>query len=282
MTRTSPWPRSQPPSDTDEVGRFGDRVAAIDAHSVLQRLAYGAGHRPGYVDAMKRLGLLGGMSWESSIEYERTINQLVRERLGGVASADLLIRSFNFADIEALQQAGRWNDAGRLLAQAARNLADGGADAIVICTNTMHRLADMVASAVDIPLIHIADATAAAVKAAGVDVVALLGTRYTMEQDFYVGRLRELHGLKVLIPNEADRVVVHDVIYQELVRGITSPLSKSKYLDIIERLLGLGARGVISGCTEIELLISQEDLSVPLFPTAYLHAVAAADFALAE
>jgi aspartate racemase len=147
----------------------------------------------------------------------------------------------------------------------------------------MHRLADVVASAVDIRLIHIADATAAAaVKAAGVDVVALLGTRYTMEQDFYVGRLRELHGLTVLIPNEPDRVVVHDVIYQELVRGITSRHSKSQYLDIIERLLGLGAQGVIAGCTEIELLISPEDLPVPLFPTAYLHAVAAAEFALAE
>src|SRR5476649_1247219 len=173
---------------------------------------------------MKRLGLLGGMSWESSIEYERTINQLVRERLGGVASADLLIRSFNFADIEALQAAGRWDDAGRVLARAARNLADGGADAIVICTNTMHRLADEVQAAVDIPLIHIADATAAAIKGSGVKVVALLGTRYTMEQAFYVGRLRELHGLTVLVPDEPDRTVVHDVIYQELVRGITSPL----------------------------------------------------------
>jgi aspartate racemase len=231
---------------------------------------------------MKRLGLLGGMSWESSIEYERTINQLVRERLGGVASADLLIRSFNFADIEALQQAGRWDEAGQILARAAANLADGGADAIVICTNTMHRLADLVAAAVDIPLIHIADATAAAVQAAGIDVVALLGTRYTMEQEFYVGRLRELHRLTVLIPDEPDRVVVHDVIYQELVRGITSPHSKRRYVDIIERLLGLGAQGVIAGCTEIELLISPEDLPVPLFPTAYLHAVAAVDFALAQ
>ncbi|MEP7018733.1 MAG: aspartate/glutamate racemase family protein [Actinomycetota bacterium] len=231
---------------------------------------------------MKRLGLLGGMSWESSIEYERTINQLVRERLGGLASADLLIRSFNFADIEALQTAGRWDDAGRVLADAARNLADGGADAIVICTNTMHRLAEEVQAAVDIPLIHIADATAAAIKGSGVVVVALLGTRYTMEQAFYVGRLRELHGLRVLVPDEPDRTVVHDVIYQELVRGITSPQSKSQYLAIVERLVAQGAQGVIAGCTEIELLIGPADLRVPMFPTAYLHAVAAVDFALAE
>jgi aspartate racemase len=230
---------------------------------------------------MKRLGLLGGMSWESSIEYERIINQLVRERLGGGASADLLIRSFNFADIEALQAAGRWDDAGQLLADAAVNLVAGGADAIVICTNTMHRLADTVQAAVDVPLIHIADATATAVQAAGVDVVAVLGTRYTMEQDFYIGRLRNQHGLIVLVPDEPDRTTVHDVIYQELVRGIIDPHSKARYLDVVERLLARGARGVIAGCTEIELLISQDDLQVPLFATAYLHAAAAVEFALA-
>jgi len=166
---------------------------------------------------MKRLGLLGGMSWESSIEYERTINELVRERLGGVA----------------------------------------------------------------VPLIHIADATAAAVKAAGIGVVALLATRYTMEQDFYVGRLRDRHSLTVLVPDEPARTVVHDVIYEELVRGIVSPESKARYLDIIDSLLAAGAEGVIAGCTEIELLIGQDDLQVPYFPTAYLHAVAAVDFALA-
>ncbi len=230
---------------------------------------------------MRRLGLLGGMSWESSIEYERLINQLVRERVGGVASADLLIRSFNFADIEALQQGGRWDDAGRLLAQAASNMADGGADAIVICTNTMHRLADAVQAAVDVPVIHIADTTAAAVKGAGVEVVALLGTRYTMEEDFYVGRLRDLHGLTVLVPDEPDRTMVHEVIYLELVRGVISEQSKAKYLETIDTLVAQGAKGVIAGCTEIELLIGQTDMQVPLFPTAYLHAVAAVDFALA-
>ncbi|MGD0691707.1 MAG: aspartate/glutamate racemase family protein [Acidimicrobiales bacterium] len=231
---------------------------------------------------MKRLGLLGGMSWESSIEYERTINELVRERVGGLASADLIIRSFNFADIEALQVDGRWDEAGRVLADAAVSLADAGADAIIVCTNTMHRLADVIQSAVSIPLLHIADATAAAVKASGVDVVALLGTRYTMELDYYVGRLRNLHGLTVIVPDESDRVAIHRVIYEELVRGIINPQSKSEYLMIVDRLLSNGALGVISGCTEIELLIHPEDLRVPMFPTAYLHAVAAVDFALSE
>jgi aspartate racemase len=231
---------------------------------------------------MKCLGLLGGMSWESSIEYERTINELVRERVGGLASADLIIRSFNFADIEALQVDGRWDEAGRVLADAAVSLADAGADAIIVCTNTMHRLADVIQSAVSIPLLHIADATAAAVKASGVDVVALLGTRYTMELDYYVGRLRNLHGLTVIVPDESDRVAIHRVIYEELVRGIINPQSKSEYLMIVDRLLSNGALGVISGCTEIELLIHPEDLRVPMFPTAYLHAVAAVDFALSE
>jgi len=234
------------------------------------------------VSFVKRLGLLGGMSWESSIEYERLINELVRERVGGLASADLLIRSFNFADIETLQQAGRWDDAARLLVDAAANLAAGGADAIVICTNTMHRLADDVQAAVDVPLIHIADATAGAVKDAGLKVVALLGTRYTMEQDFYVGRLREKHGLTVLVPDQPGRTLVHDVIYHELVRGVINPASKKAYLDVIDELTVRGAQGVIAGCTEIELLIEQADLQVPLFQTARLHAEAAVQFALDE
>ena len=231
---------------------------------------------------VKRLGLLGGMSWESSIEYERTINELVRERVGGVASADLLIRSFNFADIESLQELGRWDEAGRVLIDAAANLAAGGAEAIVICTNTMHRLADSVQAAVHVPLLHIADATAAAVKAEGVEVVALLGTRYTMEQDFYVGRLRERHDLEVLVPDERGRTCVHEVIYGELVRGVINPESKQAYLDIIRELIGEGAQGVIAGCTEIELLIGHGDLAVPLFPTARIHAEAAVAFALGD
>lgn len=231
---------------------------------------------------MRTLGLLGGMSWESSIVYERTINELVRERLGGVASADLIIRSFNFADIEALQTAGRWDEAGRLLAAAAANLVAGGADAIVICTNTMHRLADTVQAAVEVPVLHIADATAAAVARAGLDDVALLGTRYTMEQDFYVGRLRGRHGLTVLVPAEPDRTTVHEVIYRELVQGVINPDSKAAYLGIIDRLVEQGAQGVIAGCTEIELLIDSGDLSVPLFATARIHAEAAVDFALQD
>jgi aspartate racemase len=229
---------------------------------------------------VRRLGLLGGMSWESSIEYERIINERVRDRLGGVASADLLIRSFNFADIETLQSQARWDEAGRLLAEAAAHLVAGGADAVVLCTNTMHRLADEIQSAIPVPLLHIADATADAVRRAGLDTVALLGTRYTMEQDFYVGRLRSLHGLDVIVPREPDLTEVHDVIYGELVRGVIDPESRTRYLDIIGRLVAGGAHGVIAGCTEIELLVGEDDLDVPLFPTARLHAEAAVDFAL--
>ena len=231
---------------------------------------------------MKRLGLLGGMSWESSVEYERVINEVVRQRLGGLASADLLIRSFNFAEIEALQATGRWDEAGRILAQAASDLEAGGSDAIVMCTNTMHRLYDEVQEAVGVPVVHIADATAAAVVSAGVDVVALLGTRYTMEQDFYVGRLRDLHGLTVLVPEEPGRTLIHDVIYDELVRGIISPTSKAAYLAVIGELVDQGARGIVAGCTEIELLIGPGDVPVPYFPTARIHAEAAAAFALGD
>ena len=230
---------------------------------------------------MRRLGLIGGMSWESSIEYERLINEAVREAVGGVASADLLIRSFNFADIEHLQSHGQWDKAGHVLAQAALHLVDGGAQAIVICTNTMHRLADQVQAAINVPLLHIADATAAAVKAAGVTTVAVLGTRYTMEQDFYVGRLQDSEGLTPIVPDEPDRTRVHDIIYDELVRGVINPASKAEYLAVIDRLISRGAQGVVAGCTEIELLIGPADVSIPLFPTAKLHAQAAAAFALA-
>jgi aspartate racemase len=228
---------------------------------------------------MKRLGLLGGMSWESSVEYERIINEYVRDHVGGTASADLLIRSFNFADVEALQEAGDWEAAGQLLATAAVDLESSGAQAIVICTNTMHNVADTVQQAIAVPLLHIADCTAAAVREAGVTAVALLGTRYTMEQDFYAGRLRD-DGLTVLVPDEPDRTLIHDVIYTELVRGIISPSSRTAYLAVIDRLMARGARGVIAGCTEIELLVGPDDVTVPFFPTAALHAVSAARFAL--
>ena len=228
---------------------------------------------------MKRLGLLGGMSWESSIEYERWINQAVRARLGGTASADLVIRSFNFADIEAMQESDDWDAAARTLAQAAQNLQRSGAEGILLCTNTMHMVFEEVQAAVDVPLLHIADATADAVLSEGISGVALLGTRYTMEKPFYADRLRSF-GLQVIVPAEPDRTMIHEVIYEELVRGVVSPVSKRRYLDAIERLVSRGARGVIAGCTEIELLVGPADMDVAYFPTAYLHAQAAARFAL--
>ena len=229
---------------------------------------------------MKRLGLLGGMSWESSVEYERIINQTVREALGGVASADLIIRSFNFADIEQLQAAGEWNRAGEVLATAAHDLERAGAEAIVLCTNTMHVVAPQIEKAVSVPLLHIADATAELVREARIDTVALLGTRYTMEQDFYAGRIRDRFGIEVIVPDEPDRTKVHSVIYDELVRGIISPHSRLAFQRVVDRLVARGARGVIAGCTEIELLLHPGDIDVPYFPTTRIHAVAAAEFAL--
>ncbi len=230
---------------------------------------------------MKTIGLLGGMSWESSIEYERIINTEVRRRLGGTSSADLVIRSYNFADIERLQAGNRWNEAGRLLADDAHRLEQAGAELIVLCTNTMHRVADAIEAAIAVPLLHLADATARAVMADGVSTVGLLGTRYTMEQDFYRGRLAS-HGLEVMVPDAADRTIVHDVIYGELVRGEIRARSKQAYLEIIGRLVAGGAQGVIAGCTEIELLVGPDDLAMPLYPTTRLHALAAVDAALAD
>lgn len=222
------------------------------------------------------------MSWESSVVYERIINETVRERLGGVHSADLLIRSYDFAEIERLQAAGDWHAAGRLLGGDAALLETAGADAIVLCTNTMHTVAEAIEAAISIPLLHIADVTADAVTSRGVDTVALLGTRYTMEQAFLRERLAARHAVEVLIPDASDRVVVHDVIYDELVRGEVRDSSRKRYLEIIERLIDRGAGGVVSGCTEIELLVDQRHLNVPFFPTSQLHAVAAAEFALGD
>ncbi len=227
---------------------------------------------------MKTIGLLGGMSWESSIEYERLINEGVRSRLGGTASADLLIRSYNFADIEALQAAGDWDGAGEVLAADARRLQDAGAQLIVLCTNTMHVVAPAIEAALSVPFLHLADATAAAVKAGAVETVALLGTRYTMEQDFYRRRL-EAHGLRVIVPDEPDRSMIHDVIYDELVRGVVNHDSKARYVAAIDRLVERGATGVIAGCTEIELLIGPDDVEIPFFPTTALHAAAAVEAA---
>lgn len=228
---------------------------------------------------MKRIGLLGGMSWESSIEYERLINTEVRRRLGGTHSADLVIRSYDFAAIEALQEVGDWAGAAELLATDARHLQDAGAELILLCTNTMHLVAPAIEDAIDIPFLHLADATARAVTEVGVGTVALLGTRYTMEHDFYRGRL-ETHGLQVLVPEEPDRTRVHDVIYGELVQGTIIEDSRADYLAIIDRLLERGAEGVIAGCTEIELLVGPDDVTCPYFPTTHLHAMTAVDLAL--
>jgi aspartate racemase len=225
---------------------------------------------------MKRIGLLGGMSWESSVEYERIINEAVRERLGGTHSADLIIRSYDFAAIEALQEAGDWERAGELLASDARVLEEAGAELLVLCTNTMHKLADRISDAVSIPFLHIADATHDAISRSDVDTVALLGTRYTMEQRFYRDRIETL-GTKVLIPDEPDRSMIHDVIFEELVLGVVSPQSKAAYLHAVKRLIEQGAQGVIAGCTEIEMLIGPDDVDVPFFATASIHALAAVE-----
>lgn len=228
---------------------------------------------------MKTIGLLGGMSWESSIEYERIINTEIRRRLGGVHSADLVVRSYDFGAVEALQEAGNWEAAGTLLADDARRLQDAGADLVILCTNTMHLVAPAIEAAINVPFLHLADATAEAVKAAGVETVALLGTRFTMEMDFYSGRL-EAHGLSVMIPSEADRTVIHDVIYGELVQGRIVDASRDAYVAIINELAARGAQGVIAGCTEIELLVTPSDVSMPYFPTTRIHALAAVDAAL--
>ncbi|MFD9691260.1 aspartate/glutamate racemase family protein [Kitasatospora sp. NPDC059146] len=229
---------------------------------------------------MKTLGLIGGMSWESTAEYYRTLNELTRDRLGGLHSARLVLHSVDFADIERLQAAGRWEDAGAILADAARGLEAAGADLLLICTNTMHKVADQVAEAVSIPLLHLADATADAVHAAGLRRVGLLGTAFTMEQDFYRGRLTA-NGLDVLVPGPESRALVHRVIYQELCLGLVHEESRAAYRRVIADLVAAGAEGIILGCTEIELLVHPEDSPVPLFPTARLHAEAAVTAALA-
>ena len=229
---------------------------------------------------MKVIGLLGGMSWESSAEYYRIVNQRVRDRLGGLHSARCLMWSFDFAEIEALQHAGRWDEATRLLVEAARRLERGGAEFLVLCTNTMHRMAEDLQAAIGLPLLHIADPTAERIKAAGLRRVGLLGTAFTMEQEFYKGRLATRHGLDILVPDESDRALVHRVIYDELVRGVALPASRAAYRDIIARLVARGAEAVILGCTEIMLLVRPEDSPVPLFDTTTIHAEAAVELAL--
>ncbi len=204
---------------------------------------------------MKTIGLLGGMSWESTAVYYRFLNEAVRERLGGLHSADCLLRSVDFAGVEELQRTGRWEEAGELLAGEARAVVSGGAELVVLCTNTMHKVAAAITGAIDVPFVHIADTTAAAVHEAGIGTVGLLATAYTMEQDFYVGRLRDLHGLEVLVPPPDDRKVVHDVIYDELCVGVVDDRSRREYRRIMSDLAGRGAGAILLGCTEIDLLV---------------------------
>ncbi|MBU1250347.1 MAG: aspartate/glutamate racemase family protein [Actinobacteria bacterium] len=229
---------------------------------------------------MRRLGLLGGMSWQSSALYYSLVNELVAERLGGVHSADLVMVSVDFAEVERLQAAGDWAAASDLLAREAQGLEAAGAEAIVLCTNTMHLVAPAIEEAVSIPLLHLADVTARAVSAAGLDRVGMLGTRFTMQQPFLRDRIAS-HGLDVLVPEPDDQEVVHRVIYEELVRGVVSEQSRAEYLRIIDRLVAQGAQGIVLGCTEIEMLIEQHHVARPLFPTTRLHAEAAVEWALA-
>ena len=229
---------------------------------------------------MRTIGLLGGMSWESTLEYYRIMNQIVKARLGGSHSVHCLLYSVDFAEIEVLQHAGQWDALTQVMIAAVRRLEQGGADCLVICTNTMHHMADEIQAATPLPLLHIADATAQSIKAQGLDTVGLLGTRFTMEGDFYRGKLENEHGLMVLIPDDAGREVVHRVIYEELVRGVIREESRQAYQEVIANLVADGAQGVILGCTEIPLLVKQSDVSIPVFDTTALHAQAAVEWAL--
>ncbi|WP_449407187.1 aspartate/glutamate racemase family protein [Microbacterium maritypicum] len=230
---------------------------------------------------MKTIGVLGGMSWESSLEWYRLANQRVQEQLGGYHSAQIVLDSVDFAEIEALQVRGDWTAAGDLLAQRARALEAAGAEILVLCTNTMHLVAEQIQDAVDIPFLHIADVAAEAVAATGLTTVGLLGTAFTMEQPFYRERLAA-HGLTALVPDAEDRALVHAVIYDELVHGEIRDESRRRYAEVIERLVARGAEGIILGCTEIELLVSADDSPVPVFPTTALHVEVAVDRALAD
>ena len=229
---------------------------------------------------MKTLGLIGGMSWESTVPYYRLINEGVRDRLGGLHSARLVLHSVDFAEIEHLQRIGDWDAAGDLLARSARALKVAGAQALVLCTNTMHKVAPAIESAVDLPLLHIADATGQAACQLGVQRVGLLGTRFTMEQDFYKARLTERHGLQVLVPTPAEREQVHRIIYEELCMGQIHASSREVYRQVIDGLVRAGAQAVILGCTEIGLLLDPQDSAVPLLDTTALHAQAAVQWAL--
>ena len=231
---------------------------------------------------MKTIGLIGGMSWESTQYYYRQINQGIRQRLGGLHSAQILLHSVDFAPIEALQHAGDWDAAAKVLSHAAQSLESGGADFFLICTNTMHKVADKVEKSVKIPLLHIADATAKVLQADKISRIGLLGTAFTMEQSFYKGRLSHQHGIEVLVPDAQDRESVHNIIYRELCLGTVKPASKKTYLQIIERLQQQEIEGVILGCTEICMLVNQADTGIKLYDTTEIHAQQAVDYALRD
>ncbi|PFB31661.1 aspartate racemase [Bacillus cereus] len=228
---------------------------------------------------MKTIGLIGGMSWESTSEYYRIINEEIKERLGGLHSAKCMINSVDFEEIERFQSNGNWNGAGEVLGNAAYSLQKGGADFIIICTNTMHKVVENIKENIHIPVLHIADATAKEIKKKDIQKVGLLGTKYTMEQDFYKLRIEENH-IKVMIPSEKDRDKINEVIYKELCLGKITSQSREYYIRVIEELVKEGAQGIILGCTEIGLLIKQEDISIPIFDTTHIHAVEAVNFAL--
>jgi len=230
---------------------------------------------------MKTIGMIGGMSWESTAEYYRIVNQKVKERLGGLHSAKCVMLSVDFHEIETLQHQNQWDEAGRLMADAAEKVEKGGADFFIICTNTMHKVADFVQQHVRIPLLHIADPTAKKIKAEAIQKIALLGTRFTMMEDFYKGKLVRDHGLEVIIPSDAEMDIIHKVIYNELCLGIVNDASRDQYVEIIDHLVKKGAEGVILGCTEIGLLIKNVDSRIPVFDTTVIHAEAAVDYALA-
>lgn len=231
---------------------------------------------------MKTLGLIGGMSWESTVPYYRMINEHVKQQLGGLHSAKLFLYSVDFFEIEKLQMAGDWQQAGEILGNAANALARAGAEVIVVCTNTMHKVADDIERIGGLPLLHIADATAEKIKGQGLRKIGLLGTRFTMEQDFYRGRLQDIHQIEVVTPDEADRAIVHRIIYEELCLGIVNDASREEYRQIIAKLELQGVEGIILGCTEITLLVGAEDASVPVFDTTAIHALAAAEFSLKD
>jgi aspartate racemase len=229
---------------------------------------------------MKTIGLIGGMSWESTVEYYRLLNETVRDRLGGFHSAKCVIVSVDFDEIEAMQSENRWEDATRAMTTAARQLENAGAEIILLCTNTMHKCAPGIQKETNLPFLHIADATAQAIKAQGLSKVGLLGTRFTMEESFIKDRLVDSFGLTVLTPDQDEREIIHRIIYEDLVQGIIHENSRQAYVQIIDQLIHRGAQGIILGCTEIGLLIQQEDVSVPVFDTTRIHAVSAVDFSL--